>query len=406
VAQLRRYLDTGDSRVVDAAVVRRLGGLQWLDAAAAPTPLPVDRHYHPTDVTLFLTSRCNLRCTYCYAEAGDLAARELPEEVYRAAIDLVVRNARRAGRPAGVGFHGGGEPTVAWRTLVGAVEYARSVAGPRGVRFGIATNGVMSRAKAELVAATFPMVTLSFDGPPDVQDAQRPRTGGGSSFDAVMAFVEVLQRHGTAFTIRSTITENTVERQEELVDFFLDTTRCRQLHFEPVFLTGRHRRGGGRAVPAAAFSRHFMAAYDRARERGTALRYSAARLGGPYLSFCGVAMDPFSVTPEGDVTGCFEVCRGDHPLAEAFYFGRFDRDRGTFVIDPERLARLRSVIVVNKPLCDGCVAKWSCAGDCPVKMGRARLDFTRPSPRCRMNQAITAGLLVRALEGRLCPATP
>lgn len=402
VAQLRRYLETGDERVVDEKVTRRLGGLSWLDRDDEPKLLPVDRHYHPTDVTLFLTNRCSLRCSYCYAEAGDFAARVMSQEVVRAAIDLVTHNARRAGRPPGVGFHGGGEPTTAWRTLVGAVEHAHSVAGKSGVRFAIATNGVMSRAKAEFIAATFPMVTLSFDGPPDVQEVQRPLASGATSFGRVMSFIEVLQRHGTPFTIRSTITERTVDRQEELVDFFLANTQSRQLHFEPVFLTGRYRKRAGGGAPAELFAKHFTAAYDRARAGGATLRYSAARLGGPHLSFCGVAMDPFSVTPEGDVTACFEVCRRDNPLAEAFYFGRYRRDQSRFVIDADRLAHLRSMTVVNKPLCRGCFARWSCAGDCPVKMGQSKLDFSEPSPRCGMNQAITKALLVRALEGGAC----
>ena len=402
VAQLRRYLENHDSAEVDETIVRRLGGLSWLEGHGEPIPLPVDRQFHPTQVTLFLTNRCNLRCTYCYAEAGEFAALEMMPEVYRTAIDLVARNARRAGRPMSVGFHGGGEPTMAWDALTGAVDHARSMADIRGVSFAIATNGVMSPDKAEFVATTFPMVTLSFDGPPEDQDEQRPFPNGSGSFDAVMAFVEVLQRHGTSFTIRSTITRRNVERQTELVDFLLDHTKCRQLHFEPVFLAGRHRRTDGKAVPADAFADHFMAAYDRASSRGVQLRYSAARLGGPFLSFCGVAQDPFSVTPDGDVTGCFEVCRRSNPLSKSFYFGYFDGERDRFVVDMERLARLRSVIVLNKPLCDGCFARWSCAGDCPVKMGRSTLDFEKPSPRCHMNRAITKALLVRALEGRLC----
>jgi len=402
VSQLRRYLENHDSTGVDETIIRRLGGLSWLEGQGEPIPLPVDRQFHPTEVTLFLTNRCNLRCTYCYAEAGEFAALEMTPDVYRAAIDLVARNARRAGRPIRVGFHGGGEPTMAWGAMTGAVEYARSLADGRGVSFAIATNGVMNRDKAEFVAKTFPMVTLSFDGLPDVQDEQRPFPNGSSSFDGVMAFIEVLQGHDTPFTIRSTITGRNVERQTEMVDYLLDHTECHLLHFEPVFLSGRHRRTDGRAVSADAFAENFIAAYDRANSRGVTLRYSAARLGGPFLSFCGVAQDPFSITPDGDVTACFEVCRRENPLSEEFYFGRFNGERGGFDIDVERLASLRSVIVLNKPLCDGCFARWSCAGDCPVKMGRLKLDFQKPSPRCHMNRAITKSLLVRALEGRLC----
>jgi uncharacterized protein len=402
VAQLRRYIETRDPSVVGEAVVRRLGGLGWLDDPAEPVPLPFDRHYHPTSVTLFLTNRCNLRCTYCYAEAGEFEALEMAPEVYRAAIDLVVRNARRAGCPAGVGFHGGGEPTMAWRTLTGAVEYARSEVGDKGVSFAIATNGVMTREKAEYVAANFSMVTLSFDGPRDVQDEQRPLRNGTSSFDAVMTFVEVLERHGTPFVIRSTVTDCSLARQDELVDFFIDQTTCRQFHFEPVFVSGRQRKTVGRSVSSSTFAENFMVAFDQASRRGARLRYSAARLGVPFLSFCGVAQDPLSVTPDGDVTACFEVCRRGNPLSKSFFFGHYDCEKGRFVIDMERLAQLRSVIVVNKPLCDDCIARWSCSGDCPVKMGGNVFDFERPSPRCDINRAITKGLLVRAVEGRLC----
>jgi len=168
VAQLKRYLETRDSAVVDRSVVDSIGGLGWLHPSPCPIPLPVDRHYHPASATLFLTSGCNLRCAYCYAEAGDSSPQVMKPEVYRSAIDLVCSHARRAGRAPAFSFHGGGEPTTAWPTLNDAVEYARSVAGGSDggqLSFGLATNGVMSRQQAEYVAATFSMVNLSLDGP-------------------------------------------------------------------------------------------------------------------------------------------------------------------------------------------------------------------------------------------------
>ncbi|MBI4557786.1 MAG: hypothetical protein HY706_09390 [Candidatus Hydrogenedentes bacterium] len=122
VAQLKKYLETGDASVVSPDTIARLGGLEWLHGRTPPIPLPLDRHFHPTSVTLFLTNRCNLRCTYCYAEAGEFEGVEIAPEVYRAAIDLVVRNAQRAGRRPRIALHGGGEPTVAWKTLVGALD--------------------------------------------------------------------------------------------------------------------------------------------------------------------------------------------------------------------------------------------------------------------------------------------
>jgi uncharacterized protein len=296
---------------------------------------------------------------------------------------------------------------LAWSELVGAVEYARGLAQNNehpGVRFALATNGVMSADHREYVARTFGSVTLSFDGPPDLQNRMRPLIHGQGSFDEVMAFVEVLARHKTNFGIRSTITNENVGRMAELVDFFATHAHCKQLHFEPAFLNGRCCEMTDAVPEPEVFAEQFIKAMDRARDRGATVRFSAARLVGASLSFCGCALDPFNVTPAGDVTACFEVCERQHPLVDTFYFGRFDQSTGRFNIDFAQLAKLRSLTVDNKPLCAKCVAKWSCSGDCPVK---AHQPFSLPqaeSRRCRMIQTITRAMLERVVENTPCPA--
>ncbi|HUJ10662.1 MAG TPA: radical SAM protein [Verrucomicrobiae bacterium] len=405
VAQLRGYLETGERDAVDPQIRTRLGGLDWLNVDRRPEPLPSQRPFRPTFVTLFLTNRCNLRCTYCYARAGEFDGCTMPTDVWQAAIDFVVGNACEVRRPVGVGFHGGGEPTLAWDALTSAVEYAREAVAREkvnGLTFGLATNGVMSNDRAEYVARTFRTVTLSLDGDADLQNRQRPRLCGGGSFDAVMAFVEVLRRHGTAFVIRCTVTENNVSRLAELVDFYVDRTGCKLLHFEPVFLSGRCRNIPSAVPLPKLFADNFVAALDRAVARGARVRFSAARVMGAFASFCGCSQDPFNVTHEGDVTACFEVCHAADPLAKTYHFGRFDCETGHFAFDQERLAHLRSLTVHNKPLCARCFAKWNCAGDCPVKGLQPYAAVDGESPRCRMIQSITRAMLERALEPGTC----
>ena len=399
VAQIKRYLETSDPSVVGEDIQRALGGLVWLTGANPPLPLPVDRQFHPTTVTLFVTNRCNLRCRYCYASAGHYEGHDMPAPVYRAAIDLVTRNAKRAGHPAWVGFHGGGEPSTAWPTLVDAVEYARCAAsrdGITGVRFGIATNGVMPRDHAVFVAKTFPVVTLSFDGPADIQDAQRPHVDGHGSFDDVMAFIGVLREHNTPFVIRATITAANVRRMPEMVDFFATHTACRQLHFEPAFSSGRCCGDMAQLASYDQFSESFIAAADTARKHKVQLRLSAVRLMGAFMSFCGCSQDAFNVTHNGDVTACFEVCEECQPLADTFFFGKYDVSSGGFRIDYDRLAFLRSLHVYNNPVCAKCFAKWNCAGDCPVK-GNTGSDAQGETPRCHMIQTVTRAMLERSL---------
>jgi uncharacterized protein len=406
--ELQRFLDTGDSRWVNPAMASRLGGLEWLSATPAPVSLPIDRHYHPNSVTLFLTNRCNLRCKYCYAQAGDFPPVEMSPAIYRAAIDLVVANSKRAGLAPRIGFHGGGEPTMAWEALQDAVEYTRKVARQAGAgqpQFSIATNGVMTPAKRTYVAANFSSVTLSMDGPPRAHNQMRPCVDGSGSFDSVIQFVGTLKNHRTPFGIRSTITYQNVRRMKMMVDFFLDHVGCQILHFEPVFPEGRGLAMAQPVLQPALFAREFVRALQRAHERHAKLFFSAARLNGPLLAFCGCAQDPFSVTPAGDVTACFEVCDAHNPLSHTYFFGHFNGETRGFDVDFARLSMLRSMTVTNKPVCARCFAKWTCCGDCPVKTQHP-FAAEAESPRCAMIQTITRAMLELCLERSLSKSTP
>src|ERR1041385_9227635 len=86
-----------------------------------PEHLPIETYTgdpEPTSVTLFLTTICNLRCTYCYASAGELPVKSMKLETAKRGIDFVLGNALSRGFTAfEVGYHGGGEPTVHWEVM-------------------------------------------------------------------------------------------------------------------------------------------------------------------------------------------------------------------------------------------------------------------------------------------------
>lgn len=411
IAQIQEYVRSGDASAVDRSVAETLGGLAWLESAHSPQAPPVDRPFRPTRTTLFLTNRCNLRCRYCYASAGEFSGHDMPSELYRAAIDLVAANNAQSKEPLHIGFHGGGEPTSAWDALMDVVEYAKAAEADlkRGgestrVRFSLATNGVMSAEKRAYIGKTFDSVTLSFDGPAEVQNAQRPCADGSGSFDKVMAFVESLRGTKVTFAIRATITATNVARMPEMVEFFAKEvcpgTRCQKLQFEPIYFRGRARGCDDDFPSPESFIEHFIRAMDVARKHNVELGYSAARVKDCRVSFCGCAFDPFYITHEGDVTGCYEICDRQNPLAKTFHFGRYSQERKTFEIDTERLAKLRAMTVSNKPQCQRCFAKWTCSGDCPVKGTGFGGGSGDGKPRCVITQAITRELLARAVEER------
>jgi uncharacterized protein len=133
--------------------------------------------FKPTEVTLFLTTRCNLRCIYCYASAGDRPIAEMSLTTAKRGIEFVCRNALKLGKPSfGVGYHGGGEPTVHWNVLTESFGYAQQLARANGLEaYGsMASNGVLSTEKQRWIIKTFRGVNLSVDGLPVVQDMHRP----------------------------------------------------------------------------------------------------------------------------------------------------------------------------------------------------------------------------------------
>ncbi len=105
----RRNGDEDEEKIV--AFLREKG---ILDGAPEKPPIaPNSQAFQPTAVTLFPTNQCNMRCIYCYASAGECRPKQMTWLMAKAAIDLVMENARKVNsQHASIGFHGGGEPTL------------------------------------------------------------------------------------------------------------------------------------------------------------------------------------------------------------------------------------------------------------------------------------------------------
>jgi uncharacterized protein len=121
--------------------LRRIGYFQ----PDPPQPAPRSPEYLPTTAVLLMTTRCQLRCVYCYAAAGEHPAQDLPFELGCAAIDTVCRNALERGLSQfELTFHGGGEPTFNWKTLQSCTLYARKK--PIKASISLTSNGIAQDA--------------------------------------------------------------------------------------------------------------------------------------------------------------------------------------------------------------------------------------------------------------------
>jgi uncharacterized protein len=366
-------------------------------------PIPLEKVFAPTFVTIFLTDKCNMRCIYCYASGGEKYNTTIPFETTKAAIDLIIKNGQENGqKEVGVGFHGGGEPTLAWKTLVKTVEYAKNRASESDlkIKFNIATNGIISAKKLDWIMNNFSGLNLSFDGNEDVQNYNRPLASGEASFKLVMDTISRLNNRNFPYGIRSTITASSVSLMPQTFEFFMKECNTRSIHFEPTFSCGRCLYTGVDIPSAKDFIKGFRSAQKIADNYGVSLYYSGSRIDTITMLFCKGAGDSFCVTPQGDVTSCYEICSKDDPRSEIFFYGRYNHKLKKFEFFQNKLKYLRMRTINNIPYCEDCFCKYHCAGDCLSKTSDCKDLMAIKNPiRCKINQTLTLDKIIKMIDG-------
>ena len=394
-AGLLRDLQAGLSFTVDEGQVDVLQHLAAAGVVNGPPDPRLRVHaegaFSPVHVTLFLTDACNLRCLYCYARGGDNPhPAVIPLDAARAGIDFIAANALRNGVDTfSVGFHGAGEPTVAWERYTELVGYAQRTAEELGLRVSCATctNGVMPAEHARWIATHTNTATVSADGLPAFQDLQRPRATGCGSFAALARTLRIFDEANFFYAIRATITEHNVHTMAEMVEFFDDQFRPGDLQFDPLVFTGRCHETGCLGPAEEVYIREYLRAYETARRRNRMVGFSCLSFTALKSFYCCAVSDGFAVTHDGYVTACFEASGPDRPFADLFVYGRYDPGRGEFDLQLDKLRRLQTRNAYNLSYCEKCFAKYMCAGDCPMQALKLGYGIGRGA-RCTLTQAV------------------
>ncbi|HTN98065.1 MAG TPA: radical SAM protein, partial [Nordella sp.] len=174
VAQLLAQAGLGQAPLID-------------DVPLAPPPIHA--------LSLAVAQKCNLGCTYCYAEQGAFggAPKNMPQATALQAVDQLIGKAA-PGAKLNLSFLGG-EPLVNRPVLQATTRHAADLARQKGVpiTFSITTNGTLvTEADADFFEEHGFAVTISLDGIGAAHDAQRPFRDGRGSFERIMRRIEPL----------------------------------------------------------------------------------------------------------------------------------------------------------------------------------------------------------------------
>jgi uncharacterized protein len=333
-------------------------------------------------LSLAVAQKCNLGCTYCYAQQGEFGgtAKNMPLETANRAVDLLLSEAGDGGKAA-LAFLGG-EPLVNRPVVQAVTERAAEIARRRKIAlsFSITTNGtLLNAADATFFEAYGFAVTISLDGPRETHDRLRPYKSGAGSFDRVMRNVRPLlaQQRRMQVSARVTVTPDNLELRRTLDDFI--AAGFHSVGFSPM-LNAPSGRGEMQTDDLVRMLDSMIECGDAFEKRLMAgERYPFANMvnamreihRGTHRPYpCGAGAGYLGVSAEGELAACHRFV-GDPEGA----MGTLDG------IDRNLQARwLAERHVHRQAPCMECWARYLCGGGCHhevIGRGRPACDYIR-----------------------------
>jgi uncharacterized protein len=345
------------------------------DTPLAPPPLRA--------LSLAIAQKCNLGCTYCYAQQGEFGGAAKNMELTEAlrAVDLLLAGAEPGAR-LNLAFLGG-EPLVNRKVLRAATGHALELARERGAKitFSITTNGtLLTEDDGHFFEQHGFAVTVSIDGPQEVHDAQRPFKGGAGSYDGIMKRVAPLLKMQQKMQVsaRVTVTPRNLSLRRTLDTFI--ASGFHSVGFSPMLsaptAAGEMQSGDlelmlGEMIDCGR-------EYERASRSGR--RYPFANMvnamreihRGTHRPYpCGAGAGYLGVSADGELSACHRFV-GDEEGA----MGSLDDG-----VDTSRQADwLATRHVHRQEPCRSCWARYLCGGGCHhevISRGRPACDYIR-----------------------------
>ena len=369
--------DPIDAIRVDTALAElvRVQAIGQVDTAVPATPKVIPLAPFPlTTMVLNVTNQCNLSCEYCYEYGEDKIVdtengkqpKFMSEQTARESVDFMLKESGD-NKVAHVTFFGG-ETLLNFAVLQKTIAYARQRGEELGkqVDFSLTTNGTLLKPEIiEFLAENRVGVTISIDGPKEVQDKFRVFHNGTGSYDVVAPKIkELLKRHRSRpIGARVTLTSGKMD-VKRIYRHLTEEIGFWEVGFAPVTtapnrghaisdrgydeMLGQFRELAYEFLEASVENRHH--GFSNVKETLEELHKGVSK------AFpCGAGLGLLGVATDGDVALCHRFAGSDsHKLGTV----RDGIDR-----DAQRLF-LESHHVANKTDCSRCWARPLCSGGC------------------------------------------
>lgn len=352
----------------------------------------------PKSIDIDITSRCNLRCRYCFhrtspADTGD----EIPASEW-------IKFFEECGNAGVMNITiGGGEPFIKddLSEIIGGIVANK-------MRFSILSNGgLITPEMAKVIASTgrCDYVQVSVDGScASVHDRLR----GTGAFEGAIRGIKTLKEAGVPVTARITIHRYNLDDLEHIVHLLLDDIHMGFISTNSVSNQGLAREN---EEEVSLTPKETCTAMEKilelAKQYNNRLTATAgplsqgrefqdmerARLDGQtipgrgFLSGCGCMWSKMAIRPDGTYVPC--------GMLSHIELGKINHDTllDIWQNHPEftRLRQRYTIPLSKFPECMDCVYQMTCTGNCPADGYSRTRDVYVPSPNGCLKKFLSEG---------------
>lgn len=325
-------------------------------------PAPHRGPLNPDFLGIIPTRMCNFTCIYCgFGSCKDSPVMDL--SLALSSVEWMVEHVINKGLSRVEIHFFGGEPffapdvirAVVYRTNMLCAEYNLKPV------FKVSTNGFFDEVTCCFIGDYFDTVVLSLDGQEEIQNRYRPMKNGGETSHTVEKNAFLLGRSPVELCIRVCVTEETVEKMEDIARWLCRSFKPSSIDFE--VLRPSVETAGLLPPDPWSFAVNYIKSSIAARAYGVTPMYGPASTGTLQHSFCPVGKDSIIISPEGTLSACYLQKEEWEKKGLDLTFGNIDNSG--IHIDEHNLQKIRR-LTEGKELCRKCIARFHCAGGCHV----------------------------------------
>jgi uncharacterized protein len=353
-------------------------------------PKPAD---YPSVIVVNITTLCNLKCKYCFADCGPIKGDFMTEEVMRRTIEEMFKMPT----PLVTFELQGGEPLCyldGMRRFIEISEELRKTTDKR-VQYRTVTNcTLISDEFIELAKKYDVKVGVSIDGPKDMTNAVRLRQDGTGAFDDILAGIKKMRDNGVDVDgAVCTVGQHNCHNPEEIVDFFAE----HGISFKPrpANILGREIQNNTTTKPGE-WTDAYKKMYYRSKLLGIenfSIHIFEENVYTPIRDYiclrypCGAAREVISVNPNGDVFPC-DGFKGE----QSFVIGNLLNENLEDMLNKDWVCKLKNRTAKDIPRCKSCLFRAMCCSCCYSAYGAFGTIY-REDPHCHDRRKIFMFLL-------------